>query len=204
VYRLGLPHNFGKVHHFDAMVVLTLGVLAFSRAGDAWSLDRKLAVARGKAPPSVAPSGEYRWPVRAVWLILSLTFFAAGVSKLRNGGIAWITSDNMSILLGQHAYRIANQDPPVSWGLWLSHYPTLASVLAFFTIVVEAGYPLALFNRHARWMFPVGMCGTLVGIRLFMGPTFPQFVICHLFWVPWDRVLAWAKTRVGNRGHATA
>jgi hypothetical protein len=34
------------------------------------------------------------------------------------------------------------------------------------------------------------MCGLLIGIRLTMGPTFPQFVLCHLFWVPWDRVAA--------------
>lgn len=39
------------------------------------------------------------------------------------------------------------------------------------------------------------MCGLLVGIRLLMGPTFPQFVICHLFWVPWDRVVAAVSAR---------
>jgi hypothetical protein len=198
LYRLGLPHNFGKVHHFDAMVVFVLGVLACARTSDAWSLDRRLAARRtGAAPAVVEASGEYRWPVRAVWLIMSLAFFAAGFQKLRHGGLAWIVSDNMSVVLAQHAYRIANADPPVDWGLVLSHYPLLCSLLALATIVVEAGYPLSLFNRYARWFFPPAMCATLVGIRLFMGPTFPEFVICHLFWIPWDRVLeavgAWRR-----------
>lgn len=193
LYRLGLPHNFGKVHHFDAMVVLVLGVLAFARIGDAWSLDRRLLARRTAGVTTVEPSGEYRWPVRAVWVIMSLAFFAAGVQKLRHGGLEWITSNNMSVMLAQHAYRIANVDPPVEWGLVLSRYPTLCSLLALATVIVEAGYPLALFSRHARWFFPPAMCGTLVGIRLFMGPTFPQFVICHLFWIPWDRVLEGAR-----------
>jgi hypothetical protein len=79
---LGLPHNFGKTHHFDALVVLVLGVMMLARAGDAYSLDRRF-FARGPAP---APSGEYRWPVRAAWLLMSLVFCSAGFAKLRNGG----------------------------------------------------------------------------------------------------------------------
>jgi hypothetical protein len=62
--------------------------------------------------------------------------------------------------------------------------------MALATVVVEVGYPIALFSRRARWFFPPAMCGTLIGIRLLMGPTFPQFLLCHLFWIPWDRVLA--------------
>ena len=48
------------------------------------------------------------------------------------------------------------------------------------------------------------MCGLLIGIRLFMGPTFPQFIICHLFWVPWDRVVAAVSNRVQARMRAPA
>ena len=44
--------------------------------------------------------------------------------------------------------------------------------------------------RTARWIFPPGMCALLIGIRLTMGPTFWQFVVCHVFWVPWDLVVA--------------
>jgi hypothetical protein len=187
LYRLGLPHNYGKVHHFDAMIVLALGVLAFARIGDAWSLDRRLA--RRRAP--IAASGEYRWPVRAVWVILALTFFSAGVSKLRHGGIAWVTSEHMSILLNQHAYQVAAEDPLLAdLGLYLSRYPAICSLLALTTVIAEAGYPLALFFPRARWIFPPAMCAALIGIRLLMGPTFPQFLLCHLFWIPWDRVLA--------------
>ena len=185
-YLLGLPHNFGKTHHFDALIVLILGVLTLARTGDAFSLDRRL-FGRGRSPE---PSGEYRWPVRAAWLLMSLVFCSAGISKLRHGGSAWIFSDNMATVLLQHGYDVASHEPLSRVGLWLAQYPALCSVLAFVTVAVEAGYPLALFSRRARWIFPPAMCALLIGIRLTMGPTFPQFVLCHLFWVPWDRVAA--------------
>ena len=173
------------------MIALALGVLAFARIADAFSLPRLIAGRRGRVLPPVAPSGEYRWPVRAVWTVMALTFFAAGISKLRHGGIEWVTSDNMAILLNQHAYQVSVDDPLLAdLSLGLSGYPTLCSLMALATVVVEVGYPIALFSRRARWFFPPAMCGTLIGIRLLMGPTFPQFLLCHLFWIPWDRVLA--------------
>lgn len=196
VYRLGVPHNFGIAWAYDAVLVLVLGVLAVSRCGDAWSLDRRFAASRNETTnPFVEPSGEYRWPVRAVWLILSLVFFSAGFSKLSHGGIAWILSDNLAIVLAQSAYHIANEDPVTRWGLWVAQSPALCSLLAFATVVVETGYPLALFSRPARWFFPPVMCATLVGFRLLMGPTFPQFFVCHLFWVPWDHVVHRLRSR---------
>ena len=75
LYRLGLPHNFGKVHHFDAMIVLVLGVMVFARLGDAWSLDRTTSLteisplcaatfARSPAVSHVWPRGYRAAPVR--------------------------------------------------------------------------------------------------------------------------------------------
>jgi hypothetical protein len=193
-YLLGLPHNFGKTHHFDALIALQMSVLMLARAGDAYSLDRRL-FGRGRRADA---SGEYRWPVRAAWLLMSLVFCSAGIAKLRHGGFAWVFSDNMATVLLQHGYDVASHEPLSRVGLWLAQYPLLCSALALVTVVVEAGYPLALVSRRARWLFPPSMCALLIGIRLTMGPTFPQFLVCHLFWVPWDRVAA----AVANRRRA--
>jgi hypothetical protein len=73
LYLLGLPHNFGQTYQFDALLVIAMGVLACSRAGDAWSVDAWLK-GGGDAPPS----GEYTWPVRAIWLAVSLVFSPQG------------------------------------------------------------------------------------------------------------------------------
>jgi hypothetical protein len=193
LYLVGLPHNFGKTHHFDSAVVIILGILALSRSGDAWSVDAWLRGRRGVSAP--APSGEYRWPVRSVWLLLSMIFFSAGAMKLNNGKLGWIFSENLSVMLNQHAYQVGNDDPLTTWGLAIAQIPWLCTLIAAATVFVEFCYPLALINRHARLFFPVAMCATLIGIRVLMGPTFGLFVLCHVFWVPWDRVLGWLAVR---------
>ena len=47
LYLLGLPHNFGQTYHFDAMIVIAIGILACSRAGDALSIDQAMRRWRG-------------------------------------------------------------------------------------------------------------------------------------------------------------
>ena len=76
-YLFGLPHNFGHTYHFDALLVFVFLIIACSRAGDSVSLDGR----RGIRP---AAGPEYTWPVRLVWVAMSLVFFAAGLSKLRH------------------------------------------------------------------------------------------------------------------------
>ncbi len=198
VYLLGLPHNFGKIHQIDTLVVICLGIMALSRCGDAYSIDRLIGRRRQGSNPTVGRlrmSGAYTWPVRAVWLMFALIFFAAGVSKLRHSGLEWIFSENMAILLIQHRYAFSNGDPFVAWGpplvpwgLYIAQHAGLASLLAAGTIVLEVSYPLALFSSRARWVIVPSGFFMLVGIRVILGPAFLGYLICHVFWVPWERV----------------
>jgi predicted DCC family thiol-disulfide oxidoreductase YuxK len=188
VYLLGLPHNFGKTHHYDAMVILILGILAVSRAGDAWSLDRLLALARRRNLRSVEQrpaSGEYTWPLRAVWMLMSLIFFAAGMSKIRHSGLAWAFSDTLSTILIQHNYLLSNAAPLSTIGLDIAAHPWLARSFAFATLILELGYPVSLLSKRARFFFVPGIVFMLLGFRILMGPTFYTFIIAQLFWIPW-------------------
>ena len=54
LYVMAVPHNFGKVGHGDGILILSCGILALSRCGDAWSLDRIIRSYR--AGPPVRPS----------------------------------------------------------------------------------------------------------------------------------------------------
>src|SRR5690606_3560262 len=89
-YLMGLGNNFGKVDHPNNLLALVLVVLAFSRASDAFSVDALLR-RRGK---HAAPSGEYRWPITAAWILIAGMYWSAGVSKLLHAGWAWAFSDN--------------------------------------------------------------------------------------------------------------
>lgn len=189
-YLLGLSYNFGSLSHSRGLVVIVLGIMAASRCGDGFSIDRLIRRARlpsrglSVRHPHLL-SGEYTWPVRAVWLMLALVFFAAGVSKLRHSGLEWIFSENMAIILTRAQFT---QFPLVSWGLDLAQYVWLTQLMAAAAIVFEVGYPLALFSRRARWVIVPTVFIMLVNIWLLMGPPFYTFLICNLFWVPWDRV----------------
>lgn len=93
-YLLGLEHNFGKVHHFTAALVIVFWILALSRCGDRCSVDSWIRTARSRNRPRNVLN--YLWPVWAVRVQLSLVMLAAGLAKLRHGGMEWITSDNLA------------------------------------------------------------------------------------------------------------
>jgi hypothetical protein len=198
-YLLGLPHNFGQTQHFDTLVVIVAGILAASRAGDAWSLDalRRAAPFGSPALASDLPKGEYRWPVRAIWVTTALVFFAAGVSKLRHSGLTWIFSDHLAILLVRHQYYVSDGEPLTAWGPIIASYPWAARALAAVAVLTEVLYPLALFSTRARMLLVPAGVGFLVGIRFLMGPTFEPFVICNMFWVPWEWVGRRLSVHVG-------
>ena len=197
-YLLGLPHNFGHTYHFDALLVITSAALACSRAGDAASLDAWLAGGRTRSL-----SGDYTWPIRLVWLSMSLVFLAAGVSKLRHGGINWVLSPNMSIILMRAAYHVSDADPLTNAGLWIAARPWLARTVAFAVLTIELTFISSLWSRRARALLVPAAAAMLIGIRALMGPTFGGFLITDVFWVPWDlvaqRVTAWLRLRSTHR-----
>ncbi len=194
IYLLGLPNNFGKTGHGDAILVLTMGILALSRCGDAWSVDSLVRAARGVANPQA--SGEYRWPIRMVWVLMSIVFFASGVAKLRRSGLEWITSDNMAIVLLQHQYNFFK--PPLRLGFYIARFGWLCHAIAGGTVLLELTFPVVLFVGFLRkFIVPLTLLMQL-GIGLLMGVWFTQFLFCYLFWVPWDRIRA---ALVRHRSH---
>ncbi len=190
-YLLGLPNCFGDLAHGDAATVLILGVMAIAPSEDALSLDRAIWNERALA------SGEYRWPVRMVWLILSTVFFAAGYAKLSQGGLRWALSDNMSFILAEHQFPPEHPEALVPWGKWMARQSWLARGMGLATLILEAGYPLAMFSRRARFVFVPGMLLSVIGFRVLLGPSFFPLILCHVFWVRW-------RPQDGAVGHAIA
>ncbi|MGI9458594.1 MAG: hypothetical protein ACR2NF_01220, partial [Pirellulales bacterium] len=182
----GVPHSFGKVSHYDTLLVLIMGVLAVANCGDIFSVDRwvrkKISAKRSQGP---VRSIEYSWPIRLICVLIVLSYFAAGMSKLRNSGFHWFTSDYMSHLLVLHQY-IAY--PPTRWGLALAKYQWLCSIMAFSSIVLEVSSPLALFSRRFCWAWIFCIYGMHVGIYFLLGPDFLKNVFCYVFFIPWTHL----------------
>ena len=193
-YLLGTQHGFTKVRNNDGVVWFVLLILAASRCGDLWSVDEWIRVRLRGRPPratTTTTSPEYTWPIRMVWMLLAMVFFLSGVQKLRESGLAWLTSGHLRYRLMEKNYPSGfGEVPLVSWGWELGRSAWVGRFVAIFTLVMELGYPLALVWKWARWVFPAGTVLMLIGIRSLMGPPFELFVLCHLFWVPWERVIA--------------
>jgi len=198
-YLMGLPHNFGQTQHFDTLVVFASGALAISCAADAWSVDAWLGARRHGSTATRPDDGEYTWPIRFVWVAMAMIFCAAGISKLRHSGLDWIFSDNLALLLQRQQYHVSDGEPWTNWGLWVARHPWVVRAMAASAVATETLYPLALFSRHARLILvPAGLL-FLVGIRALMGPTFEQFMLCYVFWIPWGQVLSRLDAYVHNR-----
>jgi predicted DCC family thiol-disulfide oxidoreductase YuxK len=126
-----------------------------------------------------------------------LVFAAAGIAKLRYGGLEWVASDNMTIVLRRAAYHVSDADPMTTLGLWIADRSWLSRGLAAASLAVELGFISAVFSRTARvFMVPAAFL-MLIGIRVLMGPTFGGFLVANVFWVPWsalgERLLVWLR-----------
>ena len=56
IYLMGLPNSFGRTHHLDQLLIWAFLVMAFSRCGDAWSVDALIRKARAQSDASAARS----------------------------------------------------------------------------------------------------------------------------------------------------
>lgn len=208
IYLFGIQNNFGRIHHLEILLFWAFLIMAFSRCGDAWSVDRLLKTARtGIGPDSgslevsgeypvksgeyTEKSGEYTWPIRLIWVVMAMIYFAAGLSKLRHSGIAWVTSDSMSYFLMRPPYHVADAEPPLNWGLWMSRHAWASHGMAAMGMGLELSYPLALFDRRLRYLIMASGMMMQTGIALFMGPNFYQMILCQLLWLPLDRIFYW-------------
>jgi hypothetical protein len=149
-----------------------------------------------------APSGRYGWPIRTVWLIVSLIFASAGVAKLRAAGLAWVHPENLTTILVQHQYHYGGM-APTTWGLTIGQYPGVVVLLATGTLLIELGMIAAMFSPRVRAVLVPAAVMMLGGFSRLLGVTFTPLAVTCLFFVPWDR----AGTRLlahawsAGRGH---
>ncbi|HEV2292801.1 MAG TPA: hypothetical protein VGR35_03045 [Tepidisphaeraceae bacterium] len=198
IYLLGLRHNFGKVSHDDAAPVWIMLILALSRCGDALSLDailRRKRVATTAAPSAEKlplESGEYRWPLRAVWLVLSMVFFNSAIAKLRRSGLEWALSENLSVLMVRLNYF---NKPTTDWGLHLANIRGFGQLMGVGALAIELFFPLVLFSRIARWTLVPGAFLMQLGNKFLLGVDFTVFMFAYVFFIDWGWLLKRMRKR---------
>jgi hypothetical protein len=154
--------SFGMKFHTENLVFLQVLVLSVAPAADALSLD-----ARGRTPPGA--HGRYGWAPRAAALLTVVTYVLAGVAKLRLGGADWLGGE---VLQGQIAYDNLRKIELGSWhsplGVLLVPFTGLFAVLAWLTMAVELGAPVALLGGRPALVWSLLAWGFHVSVLALM------------------------------------
>ena len=107
----------------------------------------------------------------------------------------WITTDTLAkyVALTQLHYIYFDPLVPQHVGLNIALSGWPLHLVAGATIVIELCYGLSLFTRRWRWVFIAPFLAMLVAVRVLMGPCFIVLILCHCFWIPWERLATGAR-----------
>lgn len=180
---IGIPLNFGKVHHSGHMPVVIMLIFAFAPYAGRLSIDY-LALGKIKFFNSPEWSFHYRWPLHAAQFYICLVYLAAGLQKLRTSGLEWIFSDNLQTIL-------LTRPTVTSYGLWVAQYPILCQLIAGATILIQLSCSLALVKKRFI-ILPLMMASFHYASEALMGAhaMFRPYIICGLVWIPYQLILA--------------
>lgn len=218
-----VANGWGYSAHATGLPFVALFVVAFAPGIEALGVDAWLAArrARRSGDPDaarIALFGEATsiWPLRLMLILIVLTYFAAGTSKLRYAGTSWTDGRTLAFYLGGGSLRdrvspqrfIADAEAPaaarfrdgvglVDWawvadptplGKAVARSPALARLLSIFALLLELAFPLALVGRRATF----ALLGTALllhaGIWVTMRISFLSYLAVYALFVDWYRV----------------
>ena len=187
LWTLTYANSWSKLLHSENLFLLHVGVLAL--AGE--RRDEKTA----------------GWVLRTAAVVTVLAYFLAAVTKLRNGGSAWLTGEALGNWLAWDALRkieLGSTASPLA--PFVAAHPALLQVFAIYTLIVEGGAPLALLHpRLARgwaaiaWAFHAGIV-----VTMWIGFIYPLSGIAFLPLLPAERLSEWSGRLRRRRADATA
>lgn len=195
LYLLAMVNSWGKVNHGYHVLGLVLVVLAFSRCGDAWSLDSLL---RRRSPKlravSIAEQAwEYRWPITAMQMSWALMFFFAGWNKLMTSGLEWAFSENMRNTLVYQNYLVRDWETaswPVRMAVEIDH-SWLWYALGTGALATELFFVGIVFVWRWKWVrraFLLAGGGLVLGLDVLMQLPNPSLLVLLILFVDWNGI----------------
>jgi hypothetical protein len=184
-------YSYGDRHHTEAIYCIFLLCLAFAPSGDRLSLDA-LRHRRRAGAPGPGTSEMARWPLTFAHVLLSMTYFSTGASKLISGGLGWMNG----YTLQRYTFNDAiNRGFP--FGIWLGQQHTLAILLSIFTVLFELFFFLSLFLP--RWAPLFFATAIMFHVNLYMaaGHDFFQHIVLN-FTLLICISPGWWEARLGN------
>jgi hypothetical protein len=137
------------------------------------------AFALRAAPPRRPPHSRYGWPLRLAALVTVVTYVLAAMAKLRIGGSGWLDGESLRNHVAFSAARLellgASASPlarPITRFGWLF------TPLAWATLVIEFGAPVALFRRwRSAWVAAVWALHAGIALTMFVVFPYPLTLV---------------------------
>jgi hypothetical protein len=177
IFALGtwifISHKFSyaDVHHTEALFSIFLMSLAFAPSGRSLSIDALIrwyrARSEGRTADPVETSDTAIWPLKLAHVLLAITYFSTGASKLLAGGLAWMNGYTVQIYTFGDAM---GRNRPL--GVWLAQFHTLGVLLGAFTILFELFFFVSLILPRAAPFFFLTAILFHVGLYVVMGHPF--------------------------------
>jgi hypothetical protein len=201
-------YSYGDVHHREVLYFFFVLALAFSPAGDRLSIDAWLRRRRARRTESHAAVDDQTdlamWPLRLLHVLLSMTYFSTGATKLLAGGLQWMNGYTLQFAIFKNAISRA-AFPPL--GLWMAQQRTLCVFVSIGTVLFETFYFVSLFFPRVAPFFFAG--GILFHIMLYLTsghPFFEHMLLNATLLVCYDpnRFAVWWQKATSVLGSGTA
>jgi len=178
---LSYRNSWSMIFHNDNALVLHALTLGVAPAADALSVDARSAERVRRA----GTHWRYGWPIQLMNGVTVLTYFLAGVAKLKGPlGLSWATGESLRSQVAVDGLRkelLGSRAAPLGARL----YPHVAvyQSLAMGSLALELGAPLALVNRRLARFWALNAFLMHWGIFFVMGIRF-RYQLSGLLYAP--------------------
>jgi vitamin K-dependent gamma-carboxylase-like protein len=171
-------YSYADVHHPQAVFAIFLMVLPFAPVGDRLSVDALIRRWRARRGARVRQTPETldtaMWPLKLLHVLLALTYFSTGITKLISGGLAWMNGYTLQNYIFSDA--MTNNLP---LGIWLAQQYTLCVVLAVLTILFEVFYFVSILVPRVAPFFFIGGIFFHIGLYATSGHPFFEHMVMN-------------------------
>lgn len=162
--------SWGMKFHTDNLLTLHVLILAFAPAADTFAWDARRR--GGEVRP--VEHGRYGWALRVMSVVTVLTYVIAGIAKLRNSGWDWADGEVLRLQIAYDNLRkieLGSVHAPL--GAVSVGVPWIFPPLAWATLLLEIGAPIALLHRRLAAFWALGAWAFHLGVVALMMIGFP-------------------------------
>ena len=173
-------YSFGDLHHREALMIITLWLLALSPAGRVLSLDNYFATRHSPYRKRLQKKSIFAaWPLLLVQNLFGLVYLDSALRKLSAGGADWVNGYTLQFYLYSDAARRGS-----AFGLWLAQQHTIARALSWVTILWEGTFFLVLIFPRLAWLYLSVGIALHAGMSLAGVASFTQFMALYAAFIP--------------------